>query len=66
MMAKVEGETENCPAPVPATEVPVMLSVALPVLDTMNVCVPDAPMLTVPKSSVIAEVLNTGARVPEV
>ncbi len=43
-----EGLTVNCAASVPETVIPVTLRAALPVLDTVNVCAPFDPMLTVP------------------
>jgi len=50
------GLTVNCAASVPDTVMPVILSVSVPVFDTVKVCVPGVPpMATFPNDSKVAD-----------
>ena len=51
LTVKEVGLIVNCAASVPDTLMPDTVSVAVPVLDTVNVCVPDDPMPTFPNDS---------------
>ena len=50
-----DGLTVNCDASVPETVMPEMVSAPVPGFDTVKVCVPDDPMLTVLKDNELGD-----------
>lgn len=63
LTVKVEGLAANCAASVPVMAMLVMLSVALLVLPTVKVAVPEVPTLTGPTETEVLDSEMTGASV---